>query len=58
MVSWQPMQQRQPDPFFEQVKADIEEGIVAADNGELVDADAVWKEMQLQIDEVERAASH
>ena len=52
------MQQRQPDPFFEQVKADIEEGIVAADNGELVDADAVWKEMQLQIDEVERAASH
>ncbi len=52
------MQQRQPDPFFAQLKADVQEGIDAADRGELVDADSVWEELRSQIDEIERTTSH
>jgi hypothetical protein len=51
------MEQRAPDPFFEQLKADIQEGVEAADRGELIDADVVWEEMRLRIDEIERTAS-
>ncbi len=51
------MQERQPDPFFEQLKADVQEGIEAADLGELVNASVLWEEMRLQIDEVERSTS-
>ncbi|MGP6159822.1 MAG: hypothetical protein ACLPYS_20385 [Vulcanimicrobiaceae bacterium] len=49
------MEQRQPDPFFEQFKADIQEGIDQAERGKLVDAEAVWKEIQSHIDEIDRA---
>jgi len=52
-----PMQERQPDPFFEQLKADVQKGIEAADRGELVDAPVLWEEIRLQIDEVERSTS-
>ncbi len=48
------MQQPRPDPFFEQLKDDIQEGIEAADRFELLDEDVVWEDMRLQIDEVER----
>ena len=51
------MEQRAPDPFFEQLKADIQEGVDAADRGELVDADTVWDEVRSQIDEVERTTA-
>ncbi len=51
------MQERQPDPFFEQLKADVQKGIEAADRGELVDAPVLWEEIRLQIDEVERSTS-
>ena len=60
------MQERQPDPFFEQLTADVQEGIEAADvqegieaadRGELVDAPVLWEEMRLQIDEVEHSTS-
>ncbi len=51
------MQERQPDPFFEQLKADVQKGIEAADRGELVDAPVLWEEIRLQIDEVERSPS-
>jgi len=33
------MEQRRPDPFFEQLKADIQEGIDAGDRGEVVSED-------------------
>jgi len=48
------MQERQPDPFFEQLTADVQEGIEAADRVELVDAPVLWEEM---IDEVEHSTS-
>lgn len=51
------MQERQSDPFFEQLKADVQEGIEAADRVELVDAPVFWEELRLQIDEVERSTS-
>ena len=52
------MEQRQPDPFLGQLKADVQEGIAAADRGQVVSADVVWEEMRSQIDEIERATSH
>jgi predicted transcriptional regulator len=42
------MQQRQPDPFFEQLKADIQEGIDQADRGELIDETEVWKYFEIK----------
>uniref|UniRef100_E6PCW6 Prevent-host-death family protein n=1 Tax=mine drainage metagenome TaxID=410659 RepID=E6PCW6_9ZZZZ len=43
------MQQRQPDPFFDQLAADLREGIEAANRGDVVDADVVWRELGLDI---------
>ncbi len=48
------MEQHAADPFFEQLKADVQEGIDAADRGELVDAEVVWQEMRERIDEIEK----
>ena len=46
------MEQRQPepDPFFEQLKKDIQEGIDAADRGEVIEADEVRREFGLDKD--------
>ncbi len=51
------MQERQRDPFFEQLKADVQESIEAVDRGKLVNAPVLWEEMRLQIDDVERSTS-
>ncbi len=50
------MEQRLPDPFFEQLKADIQEGIVEADRGELLEESDVWKHVDAVIDEIEQRA--
>lgn len=47
------MEQRSPDPFFGQLRADIQEGIDEADRGELIDETEVWKHLDAIIDEVE-----
>ncbi len=39
------------DPFFEQLKADIQEGIDSADRGELIAEEDVWRELHERIDE-------
>jgi len=43
------MEQRrpEPDPFFGQLKKDVQEGIDAADRDEVVDAEDVWREFGL-----------
>jgi predicted transcriptional regulator len=48
------MEQRSPDPFFDQLRADIQEGIDEADRGELIDEAEVWKHLDAVIDEVEQ----
>ncbi len=48
------MEQRSPDPFFDQLRADIQEGIDEADRGELIDETEVWKHLDAVIDEVEQ----
>ncbi|MGP6157170.1 MAG: hypothetical protein ACLPYS_06625 [Vulcanimicrobiaceae bacterium] len=49
------MQQRQPDPFFEQLEADLREGVEAAERGELISADDVWARLYGRVDEVEKS---
>jgi hypothetical protein len=48
------MEQRSPDPFFDQLRADIQEGLDEADRGELIDEAEVWKHLDAVIDEVEQ----
>jgi predicted transcriptional regulator len=50
------MEQRSPDPFFEQLKADIQEGIDQADRGELIEESDMWKHLYAVIDEIEQKA--
>jgi hypothetical protein len=55
--SWYPrvVQQQQPDPFFEQLEADLREGVEAAERGELISADAVWARLYARVDDIERS---
>jgi predicted transcriptional regulator len=48
------MEQRSPDPFFDQLRADIREGIDEADRGELLDETEVWQHLNAIIDDVEQ----
>jgi predicted transcriptional regulator len=48
------VQQRQPDPFFEQLEADLREGVEAAERGELIPADAVWAQLYARVDDIEK----
>jgi hypothetical protein len=48
------MPQLKNDPFFAQLKADIQEGVDAADRGETIPAEEVWRELDAIIDEAER----
>ncbi len=48
------MQQPKSDPFFEQLKADIQEGIDAGDRGETTAGEDVWRELHATVDEIER----
>jgi predicted transcriptional regulator len=48
------MGQRSPDPFFEQLKADIQAGIDEADRGELIEESDVWKHVYAVVDEIEQ----
>jgi|GEM_PF-3531304 len=50
------MQQRKPDPFFEQLREDVQEGIDAADQGDVTPAEEVWQELNATIEEIERKA--
>lgn len=43
--------QPDPEPFFEQLKKDIQEGIDAADRGDVVEAEEVWREFGLDKDQ-------
>jgi len=48
------MEQRQPDPFFEQLKADIQEGIDEANRGEGADEADVWEHFRKRSEELRR----
>jgi predicted transcriptional regulator len=48
------MEQSSPDPFFEQLRAEIQEGIDEADRGELIDEAEVWKHLYAVIDEIDQ----
>jgi hypothetical protein len=48
------MQQPKGDPFFEQLKADVQEGIDEANRGEGIDAEIVWAHLREVIAELER----
>jgi predicted transcriptional regulator len=48
------MEQRSPDPFFKQLKADIRVGIDEADRGELIDETEVWRHVHAVIDGIEQ----
>jgi predicted transcriptional regulator len=37
------------DPFFEDLKAEIQEGMDEANRGELIDEDQVWKSLDATI---------
>jgi predicted transcriptional regulator len=50
------VQQPKPDPFLEQLKADIQEGVDAADRGDTVPAEEVWRELHATVDEIERSS--
>ena len=43
------------DPFFEQLKADIQKGIDDADRGALIDEAEAWKHLYAVIDEIEQS---
>jgi hypothetical protein len=43
------MEQSKPDPFFEQLAADLKEGVDAADRVDVVDAEVVWRELGLNV---------
>ncbi len=42
------------DPFSEQLKADVLEGLEDAKRGELIPADEVWTHLDATISEIER----
>jgi hypothetical protein len=42
------MQQPRHDPFFEQLEADLREGVEAANRGETIPAEDVWRRFGLQ----------
>ena len=48
------MERLRNDPFFEELKADIQAGIDEADRGELIPADQVLEEVRKQLEEFER----
>jgi len=48
------MLQPKNDPFFEQLKADIQEGIDECDRGETVSEEEMWRELDAIIDEAKR----
>ncbi len=41
------MRQSRHDPVFEQLRADIQEGVAAAERGDVIDAEVVWREYGL-----------
>ena len=47
------MQQPKPDPFLEQLKVDIQEGVDAANRGDTIPAEEVWRELHANVDEIE-----
>ena len=47
------MFQRQGDPFFEQLRVDVQAGVAAADRGELVDDEMVWRELEQRVSAIE-----
>ena len=49
------VEQRRPDPFFEQLEADLREGVEAAERGELVSADDVWGHLYERVDDIEKS---
>ncbi|MGH7728584.1 MAG: hypothetical protein ACREM2_07335 [Vulcanimicrobiaceae bacterium] len=48
------MQRREPDPFFEQLKADIREGIDELDRGEVISIEEVAEHFHDRSDELRR----
>jgi predicted transcriptional regulator len=42
------MHQRRHDPFFEQLESDLREGVAAANRGETVPAEEVWRQFGLE----------
>jgi hypothetical protein len=55
---WYPedVHQRQPDPYFEQLEADLREGVEAADRGETIPDDEVWRHFGLEREDQTDAA--
>ena len=49
------MEQRQPDPFFEQLKADLQEGVDELDRGESIAAEDVWTDLYSRVDDIEKS---
>lgn len=49
------MQQRQPDPFFEQLKADLQEGVNELDRSESIAAEDVWTDLYSRVDDIEKS---
>jgi len=50
------MEDRSKDPFFAQLKADLDEGFKALERGESVSAEEVWKDYGLVNIPVQRAS--
>jgi hypothetical protein len=42
------MEQRRPDPFFEQLESDLREGVEAANRGETIPAAEAWRRFGLK----------
>jgi hypothetical protein len=51
------MHDPQRDPFFEGLKADIQEGVDAIDRGDTVQADEVWARFERRIAALPQDAS-
>jgi hypothetical protein len=51
------MHDPQRDPFFEGLKADIQEGVDAIDRGETIPADEVWVHFERRIAALPQDAS-
>ncbi|GAC1315653.1 MAG: hypothetical protein NVSMB14_15430 [Isosphaeraceae bacterium] len=50
------MDDRSKDPFFTQLKADLDEGFAALERGDSVDAEEVWKDYGLAAVPIQRAS--
>jgi hypothetical protein len=48
------MLQPKNDPFFEQLKADIQEAVDECDRGETLSEEEVWRDLDATISEIER----